>query len=127
MTYSQELIEKAQKDGLKIIEIAEIIGSSQPWVSKVKRDNKRLTEEQVIKLAEHLGMNPEQELVKLQIDTAKSEKEKAIWVKLLKTLIATSALVSASANAVIANCVQCILIPTIKTVNGERLNNLLKA
>ncbi|TDP40704.1 uncharacterized protein DUF3693 [Idiomarina aquatica] len=109
MSYSQELIEQAQKSGLKIIEIAEIIGSSQPWVSRVKRENKRLTEEQVIKLAEQLGLDTDRELIKLQIETAKTEKERAIWVKLLNTLIATSAFVSASAKAVITNCVECIL------------------
>jgi len=125
MSYSQELIEQAQKSGLKIIEIAEIIGSSQPWVSRVKRENKRLTEEQVIKLAETLGLDTDQELIKLQIETAKTEKERAIWVKLLNTLIATSAFMSASANAVITNCVECIVIKHIQRVNTRGLNYVL--
>ena len=125
MSYSQELIEQAQKSGLKIIEIAEIIGSSQPWVSRVKRENKRLTEEQVIKLAEKLGLDTDQELIKLQIETAKTEKERAIWVKLLNTLIATSAFMSASANAVITNCVECIVIKHIQRVNTRGLNYVL--
>lgn len=125
MSYSKELIEQAQKSGLKIIEIAEIIGSSQPWVSRVKRENKRLTEEQVIKLAEQLGLDTDRELIKLQIETAKTEKERAIWVKLLNTLIATSAFVSASANAVITNCVECIVIKHIQRVNTRQLNHVL--
>lgn len=125
MSYSKELIKQAQESGLKTTEIAAIIGTAQPWVSRVKSGDKRLTEEHVIRLAKALGIDQEQALVKLQIETAKTEEERRLWVKLLKTLIATSAFVSASANAVITNCVECIVIKHIQRVNTRALNHVL--
>lgn len=109
MNYSKELIEEAKKRGMSQVEIAEVIGTAKTWITKVKSGDKRLAEEHVIKLAKALGIDQEQALVKLQIETAKTDEERRLWAKLLKTLVATSALVSASANAVITNCVQCIL------------------
>lgn len=125
MSYSKELIEQARNSGLSQVEIAEIIGTAKTWVTKVKSGDKRLAEEHVIKLARALEIDQQQALVNLQIETAKTEEERRLWVKLLKTLIATSAFVSASANAVITNCVECIVIKHIQRVNTRTLNHVL--
>lgn len=90
MTYSQELLaEFMEKTGKNISETAEFLGMRQPNISKVKKGEKRFSNEKLVAIAEALEMRPEIVLLKASVDKSKSSKERDAWVKLLTSTAAS--------------------------------------
>ncbi|MEL7797661.1 hypothetical protein [Idiomarina loihiensis] len=90
MSYSQELLaEFMEKTGRNISETAEYLEMLQPNVSKVKKGDKRFSNDQLVRIAEALEIRPEIVLIKSNMDKSKSAKEREAWVKLLTSTAAS--------------------------------------
>ena len=111
MNYNQTLLrELMDKNEYNVSEAAKALDMLQPNLSKVKSGDKRFTNEQLIKIAELLGVRPEIVLIKANLDKAKTLKERDAWVKLLTSTAATWIVTTMTIKTNITDCVQCIFI-----------------
>lgn len=93
MSYSAELIEtlKKIKGFAKDTEVVEVLPKTNKGnLSQIKSGNRHLTEEQALWIAEQCNLDASWVLVNLAEEKASSDKVKAVWSHIAKTMAKTA-------------------------------------
>lgn len=86
MSASSELLKMyLEKQRLAQKDLAKEWSVSTTYISQVKNGRDHLSDQRVIEVSESLGLNPAHYLIQIQAEKAKTEKERATWLKLLKS------------------------------------------
>lgn len=90
MFVSAELLDalKAAQGNVSDYRIAQILGVKQQTVSCYRRGLAQLSSEKVVLICEMAGLNAGHWLLRMQLERAKCDSEKAIWNDLLYRLAA---------------------------------------
>ncbi|WP_372771596.1 DUF3693 domain-containing protein [Pseudoalteromonas sp.] len=96
MNFSYELIEKYKNfkgytQDKQVV--ADVEKMHKGLMSEIKSGKKHLTADQVIFLANAIGMERNEALVKLSLERAKSKEEKKVWEDVVKKISAACAIV----------------------------------
>lgn len=93
MSASSELLKRyLENKGLAQKDLAKEWKVSTTYISQVKNGRDHLSDQRIIEVSESLGLNPAHYLIQIQAEKAKTEKERATWLKLLKSNAAVALL-----------------------------------
>lgn len=94
MNYSAELIDKwIEHTGQSATELANKLEVNRSLISRIRKNLQHLTNEQALYIAADLNLSEVEVLGRLMHDKAKSDKERAAWLKLCSHGLASVGLV----------------------------------
>ncbi|CAH7192252.1 MULTISPECIES: DUF3693 domain-containing protein [Vibrio] len=120
--YSSELINayKKAKNYVQDKQVAHDLNLDPPKISKIRKGVRQLTDSEAVFLAENSGIDPEIALLGCHADRNENPEIKQMWehiakkynglgLKAISMTCAGLALMAATPNKALANCVLCIL------------------
>ncbi|MCX2759907.1 DUF3693 domain-containing protein [Vibrio sp. Sgm 22] len=120
--YSSELINayKKAKNYVQDKQVAHDLNLDPPKISKIRKGVRQLTDSEAVYLAENSGIDPELALLGCHADRNENPEIKQMWehiakkynglgLKAISMTCAGLALMAATPNKALANCVLCIL------------------
>ncbi|WP_146489735.1 MULTISPECIES: DUF3693 domain-containing protein [Vibrio] len=120
--YSSELINayKKAKNYIQDKQVAHDLNLDPPKISKIRKGVRQLTDSEAVFLAENSGIDPEIALLGCHADRNENPEIKQMWehiakkynglgLKAISMTCAGLALMAATPNKALANCVLCIL------------------
>ncbi|CAH7223461.1 DUF3693 domain-containing protein [Vibrio campbellii] len=120
--YSSELINayKKAKNYVQDKQVAHDLNLDPPKISKIRKGVRQLTDSEAVFLAENSGIDPELALLGCHADRNENPEIKQMWehiakkynglgLKAISMTCAGLALMAATPNKALANCVLCIL------------------